>query len=245
MRAVRTPIRVVALVAALTGCADKLATSEPPETPTIGKDRASVTGRIVDASGAGIAGATVAVRATGERATSGSDGAFTLDVPANTTLTIEASAPNMANTLMPQFMISPALNASFEIPMVARAHLTSLIAMGANAMGGAVVIEVQSLSGSHSLGRTTIDIAPSNLGKVMYMPNAGVLPDPDPALSAVTRSSGAVAWALGVQPHVSTLKLKLGGASQVDMPYSVEDITWLGTFTVDAGALTYLTVFTP
>src|SRR4029077_4910891 len=98
---------------------------------------------------------------TGEHAAAGSDGAFALDDPANTTLTLEATAPNMASTLLPQFMISPAMTAALEIPVVPRDHLKSLVAMGANAAGGAVVIELKSLSGStSSLGGATIDITP-------------------------------------------------------------------------------------
>lgn len=246
MRLPRRVIMLVSLVVALTGCTDKPVGSDPPETPTVGQDRASVTGRIVDVNGVAIAGGAITVRATGEHATAGSDGAFVLDVPANTTLTLEGTAPNMASTLLPQFMVSPAMTATVEVPLVPRDHLKALVGLGANASGGAVVIELKSLSGSlASAVGSTVDITPSNLGKVMYMPNLAGMPDPDPRLTSIARSTGPVAWALGVQPHVSVMKLALRGISQVEMPYSIEDLTWLGTFTVEAGALTYLTVFTP
>src|SRR3954471_7862279 len=83
-------------VASLTGCADNLAPHTSPETPTTGNDRATVTGHVMDTSGAPVAGATVLVRASGEHATADATGAFTLDVPANTTLTLSATAPSMA-----------------------------------------------------------------------------------------------------------------------------------------------------
>ena len=57
MSLLRRATKVVSLVAALTGCTEKLVSSDPPESPTVGSDRASVTGHIVDANGVPIAGA--------------------------------------------------------------------------------------------------------------------------------------------------------------------------------------------
>src|SRR5215831_3961860 len=91
----------------LIGCANNLASHGSPETPTTGSDRATVVGRIADTRGVGVAGAAVVVRATGEHSTTDSAGAFALDVPANTTLTLAATAPNMTPTLLQQFMVSP------------------------------------------------------------------------------------------------------------------------------------------
>ena len=46
---------------------------------------------------------------------------------------------------------------------------------------------------------------------------------------------------LGVQPHVSILQLALHGVKQVAPPHAIAEVTWPGTFTVDAGALTLVT----
>jgi hypothetical protein len=231
----------------LSGClGDDLTFSEPPETPPVGTDRAAVTGRVVDATGAALAGATVTVRATGERATTGSDGAFALDVPANTTLTLAATAPGMAPTLLPQFMLDPERSAAFTIPMVTSARFASLVAMGPNPKGGVIAMTVKSLSGApQPESLITIEIAPSNFGKVMYAPESAGMPDPDPALTAIGLGGDCIAWGVGVQPHVSTMTIALHGTSQLVLPYAVDDITWPGTFTVDAGALTLVTLFTP
>src|SRR5262245_48467419 len=131
-------IRPIFIVIALAGCTENDAVSTPPETPPVGTERAIVTGRVVDAEGAGIAGATLIVRATGERATSDDSGAFVIDVPANTTLTLAATAPDMAPTLLQQFMLSPEGGAEFKIPLLTSARLASLSAMGANPKGGVV-----------------------------------------------------------------------------------------------------------
>jgi hypothetical protein len=40
------------------------------------------------------------------------------------------------------------------------------------------------------------------------------------------------------------MQLALRGASQVAPPYAIDDVIWPGTFTVDAGALTLVTLFT-
>jgi hypothetical protein len=234
-------------VASLTGCADSLTPHTAPETPTIGSDRASVTGHVLDPNGAPVAGATVTVRTSGEHATADSTGAFTLDVPANTTLTLAATAPNMAPTLLQQFLVSPGASADVEMPLVTTDHFKSLVAMGGTPSGGVVVVALKSLSGTGSVVGATVQLTPS-LGRVMYAPTGTGMADPDPAMAAVLPSvvqgDESYAWALGVQPHVSIMQLALHGVSQIEPPYAIDDVTWPGTFTVDAGALTLVTLFT-
>jgi hypothetical protein len=229
------------------GCGDdQLTAGEPPETPIVGTDRATVTGRVVDAEGAALAGATVTLRATGERATTDGTGAYVLDVPAHTTLTLAATAPGMAPTLLPQFMIDPDRSTALTIPMLTSARLASLVAMGPNTNGGVVAINVKSLSGApQPEGSITIEITPSNFGRVMYAPESAGMPDPDPGMAAIGPGDDCIAWGLGVQPHVSTMTIALRGVSQLSLPYAIDDIIWPGTFTVDAGALTLVTLFTP
>jgi hypothetical protein len=60
----------------------------------------------------------------------------------------------------------------------------------------------------------------------------------------VGQGDESYAWALGVQPHVSIMQVAMHGVSQVEPPYAIDDIIWPGTFTVDAGALTLVTLFT-
>jgi hypothetical protein len=235
------------IVASLTACADNLAPHTAPETPTTGNDRATVSGHVLGPSGAPVAGATVTVRTSGEHATADSAGAFTLDVPANTTLTLAATAPNMAPTLLQQFLVSPEANAAVEIPLVTTDHFKSLVAMGGSPSGGVVAVALRSLSGTGSAAGGTVALTP-NLGRVMYAPTSASMADPDPAMAAVVPAAApgaeSYAWALGVQPHVSIMQLTLHGVSQVEPPYAIDDVTWPGTFTIDAGALTLVTLFT-
>jgi hypothetical protein len=236
----------VVVVASLTACADDVVPQPAPETPTVGSDRATVTGRVVDTHGVAVAGATVVVRASGEHATADSTGTFTLDVPANTTLTLAATAPNMAPTLLQQFMVSPDANTAVEIAMVTSDHFKSLVAMGANASGGVIAVAVKSMSGSGTVGGATVELTPS-LGRVMYPATGAGMADPDPSMATVVQGvqgDDSYAWALGVQPHVSIMQLALRGVAQVEPPYSIDDVMWPGTFTVDAGALTQVTLFT-
>jgi hypothetical protein len=240
-----TRIIVAMFVTAVTGCTDPPTIHTSPDTPPIGTERAMVTGHIVDANGIAVAGATVELRSIGTRVTADTSGAFALDVPANTTLTVAASAPGMAPTLLQQFMVSPGATATFDVPLLATAHLTSLIAMGGNAMGGVVAISLKSMSGTtDSAAGATVDISPANLGRVLYAPPQGGMPDPDPSMTAIVHGT-PLAWAVGVQPHVTVLTLALHGVSQVSAPYAIDEVTWPGTFTVDPGALTLITLFTP
>jgi hypothetical protein len=231
------------VLASLAGCVESVATQTVPETPTVGSDRATVTGHVMDARGAALAGATVSVRGSGEHATADATGTFTLDVPANTTLTLAATAPNMAPALLQQFMISPGASAAVELTMVTSDHFKSLVAMGANPSGGVVAVAVKSLSGFRSVAGATVELTPS-LGRVMYPATGAGMADPDPSSLAVVQGDDSYAWALGVQPHVSIMQLSLRGMAQVEPPYAIDDITWPGTFTVDAGALTLVTLFT-
>lgn len=211
----------------------------------MGGERATVTGHVVDANGAAVPGASVALRASGEHATADSAGAFVLDVPANTTLTLEATAPGMAPTLLQQFVLSPELRTAVEVTLLTADHLKSLIAMGENPSGGAVAIALRSMSGASNAAGATVALTPSNLGTVLYAPDRTGMPDPDPSMTAIVRGTDPYAWAVGVQPHVSIMTLALQGVSQVEPPYSIDDVVWPGTFTVDAGTLTLVTLFTP
>jgi hypothetical protein len=239
-------IRLACFLVALAACADGLTTREPPETPAADTDRATLTGRVIDADGVAVTGATVSVRATGEHATVDGSGAFVLDVPANTTLTIATTAPGMATTLLPQLLLSPAGSAQVTISLIASARLAALTALGPYPMGGAVAITVRSASGAPIAARgATIGLTPNNLGGIFYAPEGPGMPDPDPSLTAMALGRDCFAWALGVQPHVSVMDLTLHGTAQLEAPYSIDDVTWPGTFTVDAGALTLITLFTP
>ena len=238
---------LVVVMASLAGCAETQVTHTAPETPTTGTDRATVTGHVLDTTGAPVAGATVTVRTSGEHATVDSTGAFTLDVPANTTLTLSATAPTMAPTLLQQFLVSTGTTAQVEIPLITASHFKSLVAMGMNPSGGVVAVAVKSLSGTGNVAGATVQLTPS-LGRMMYAPASLEMADPDPAMAAVVPAAGpggeSYAWALGVQPHVSIMQFSLHGVSQVEPPYAIDDVMWPGTFTVDAGALTLVTLFT-
>ena len=231
----------VVVMASLAGCAENQVTHTAPETPTTGTDRATVTGHVLDTTGAPVVGATVTVRTSGEHATVDSAGAFSLDVPANTTLTLSATAPSMAPTLLQQFLVSTGTTAQVEIPLITTEHFKSLVAMGMNPSGGVVAVAVKSLSGTGNVAGATVQLTPS-LGRMMYAP-AGMV-DPDPAMAAVVQSDESYAWALGVQPHVSIMQFALHGVAQIEPPYAIDDVIWPGSFTVDAGALTLVTLFT-
>jgi hypothetical protein len=127
--------------------------------------------------------------------------------------------------------------------MVTSDRFKTLVGLGGNPSGGVVVVALKSMSGSGSVTGATVELTP-NLGRVMYAPTGAGMADPDPSMSAVVQGNDPYAWVLGVQPHVSIMELALRGVSQVEPPYAIDDITWPGTFTVDAGTLTLVTLFT-
>ena len=72
----------------------------------------------------------------------------------------------------------------------------------------------------------------------------GTLGADQAAMAAAVPGAGSYAWALGVQPHVTIMELSLHGVAQIETPYAIDDVIFPGTFTVDAGALTLVTLFT-
>jgi hypothetical protein len=152
----------------------------------------------------------------------------------------------MAPTLLPQLLVSPAARAQITIPLVTGDRLATLSGLGPYPKGGVVAITVQSASGAPATDTgATIELTPNNLGKVLYAREGLGMPDPDPSLTSIGLGADCLAWALGVQPHVSIMEFTLHGASQLEPPYAIDDIIWPGSFTVDAGALTLVTLFTP
>jgi hypothetical protein len=231
------------VAASFTACADSLASQPTPETPSIGADRATVTGRVVDTHGTAIPGASIVVRSSGEHVLADATGEFSLDVPANTTLTLSATASNMAPTLLQQLLVSPGATASVELAMVTTDHYKSLVAMGSNPAGGVVAVSLKSLSGAGIGEGATVELTPA-LGRVMYPATGAGMADPDPSKASIVQGDDSYAWALGVQPHVSIMQLALRGTAQLEPPYAIDDVVYPGTFTVDAGALTLVTLFT-
>jgi hypothetical protein len=153
----------------------------------------------------------------------------------------------MAPTLLQQFLVSADASAAVEIPVITSDHFKTLVAMGTNPSGGVVAVALKSLSGSSSVAGATVELTPS-LGRVMYAATSAGMADPDPTMAAVlptvVQGEDSYAWALGVQPHVSIMQLAMHGAAQLEPPYAIDEVIWPGTFTVDAGALTLVTLFT-
>ena len=140
-------------------------------------------------------------------------------------------------------MVSPGTSVAVELPMVTGAHLKSLLTMGPNPAGGVVILGLESMSGSGSVAGATLALTPS-MGRVIYTAAGTGMVDPDPTTSSVLQGADPYAWVIGVQPHVTIMQLALSGVTQIEPPYAIDDITWPGTFTVDAGALTLVTLFT-
>src|SRR5262249_47475994 len=123
----------------------------------------------------------------------------------------------------------------------------TLVAMGADPSGGVVAVALKSMSGTGSVDGATVARTPS-LGRVMYAPAGPGMAEPDPemeaVMSAVVQSDATYGWAVGVQPHASATQLALHGVSQVEAPYAIDDVIFTGSFTVEAGAVTQVTLFT-
>src|SRR5262249_32325611 len=142
-------------------------------------------------------------------------------------------------------------SATVELRMVTTEHFNSLVAMGADPSGGVVAVAFKSMSGTGRVDGATVTMTPS-LGRVMYAPPGPSMAESDPAMeaamkavmSSVVQSDESYAWVVGVQPHASSMQLALHGVSQVEAPYAIDDAIFTGSFTVEAGAVTLVTLFT-
>jgi len=208
---VRSPfVSVGALVLAAAACSGEglgPLPSEPPVPPVLNPGMATVAGRVLNADGQAIAGATVSMldlpAGDGPRvATSGADGSWQLTIPGATWAALRVEAAGFAATRSNTFSVAKGQTSTeLDLIMVQPAQIEQMSAM----MGGArvadyglVALEVRSLSGACDPTGGKISIEPTQLGRVVY--SRANDSEPDAGLTTMQKGARPAAWLLGVLP---------------------------------------------
>ena len=206
------PLAMSAVLAALaaltiTGCGAEPAapaSSPPPAAPALAPGMAMIQGRVVEPAGQAVAGATVTLLeapAGGAQRTAlaDADGRWQLVIPADTSITLHATAAGFAPTRSANFLVAAGMASDLDLLMLPREQLErlNLDAGGRAADDGLAAIEVVSLGSCVVAGgRVTLD--PERAGQVVY--GAGNSVAPDQGASTVQAGARPAAWLLGVRP---------------------------------------------
>ena len=247
-----------ALVAlGLVGCGSKqpvgveAATSPSiPKRPTPMPGNASLTGRVRDASGAGVAGAVVKVAETDVTATADANGDYYLAVPSDSTLTLSTTAAGFAPSHRESIVLaSQAMVSAFDIlalPVDTVSRLGALAAPNQVATRGLMAIRLHSLNPTCTLAGAQVSVWPPQAATVMYSRlNPDGLQEPDAIVPAVQVGTGIGVWLVGVIPPGNMLQInvKQGGCQQLMGSPSMGGVVFSGLRRVDVQALTEADVF--
>jgi hypothetical protein len=250
-------LSTLCMLGALTGAAcggdgsDKLDDRVIPVLPVLNPGQAVLSGKVVDSAGQGVANATIAIAETGLKGMTGPDGAYSLMVPSDSTLSLQVSATGYGRTLVESVMVaSMQTSTGFDVLLLTREKIDSINVMARpGSMGGygAVALTIRSASGNCTAEGAKISMSPSSLGTVYYAKKVAGQPvtDPDPALTAVERTDGVAAWLGGVTPSgfAYFVNVSKTGCPQAAYPVAFGGRTHEGLKKVEADGLTQLTLF--
>jgi hypothetical protein len=179
--------------------------STPPAVPALAPGMAMAEGRVLDPAGQAVAGAAVAlleapVDGAARTALTDAGGRWQLVIPADTSVTLHATAAGFAPTRFGSFLVAAGTMASdLDLLMLPRAELERLnVEAGGRATeDGLAAIEVVSLGSCVATGgRVALD--PERAGQVVYGAGKAVAPDPD--ADSIQLGARPAAWLLGVRP---------------------------------------------
>jgi Carboxypeptidase regulatory-like domain len=212
--------------------------------PTAGE--AVVAGRVIELDGQPVPHALVVSAEPGGMVLTDALGVYAIAVPAESTVTLQASAPGFATTHVAAVQVPAGQTAAGkDIRLVTPAKLAELN-HGTRMMGeglGVVAIELRSKNGGCTTEGGRVALTPASIGAILYNePNSL---DPDPTLAVAEASNGISAWVVGALPAgaAATLVAEKPGCAPVRFPVDLGERVETGKFRIAAGALTQITLY--
>jgi hypothetical protein len=245
-RAVTGTLLALSLGACSADEAPPPARGEVPQVVTAVASQAVVSGRVVDFAGAPVAAAVVAMAETGNLTMTDGDGAFVLNVPADSTVTLQIAAPGFAMTHLAALQVLAGHAAGGTVIRLATPAKLDELNTGTRMVPtgyGVVAVELRSKNGHCTPEGGHIVLTPAALGTVMY--TGGGSSDPDPTLSVAEASDDISAFIIGALPAggAANLVAEKPGCMPVTFPVDTGDRVHTGKFRIAAGALTQITLF--
>jgi hypothetical protein len=212
--------------------------------------KATLSGRVVDLSDIPLAQMVVTCAESDASFTTGADGKWTLEVPADTSLTLRAVPLDplnvyKANTVGPIQLADRTVITDFDILSVPGSTIGLLNAIaGGDENRGVLAVKVVSIGGKCLPDLATVVVPQTPTARAVYnLPGTG---QPDRDLVAMQPNTHPQAWLVGVPPgsHYSVNFLK-AGCAQLAYPVAFQKMSWLDGFRLQPKALTQVTVFIP
>lgn len=252
-------LAVCALVTvAVVGCGTEKAVSVQgvdgsslPTMPMPMPGSASLAGRVRDADGNGVPGATIKVAETDGTTTTNVTGDYQMMVPSDSTVTLLTTAPGFASNFRESIVLAnQAAVADFDILVLSVDTVSRLDGLGNPALvttRGLMAVRLHSLSQTCVIAGARVSIWPPQAATVMYsQPNTtGGLEEPDAGMDSVQAGTGIGVWLLGVIPPGNQWQIEVNqtGCRQLTGSPSMGGMLFPGLRRVDAQVLTEADLF--
>jgi hypothetical protein len=224
--------------------------SEVPVIPHITVGTATLSGRVVDLSNIPIAGMRVSCAESDAAMVTGADGLWTLDVPADSAITVRSVAVDPLSvykdtTFGPLQLSSHISLENIDLLSVPGSTLGGLngIASG-DENRGVIAVKVISITGKCTADEGTVEIVQASTARAVY--NLPGTSQPDRNLSQMQPNTRPQAWLAGIAPGAYySVKFTKPGCPQLGYPVAYQKVSWIDGFRVQAKALSQFTVFIP
>ena len=218
--------------------------------PVVGE--ALLSGHVGSSDGTPVAGATILVAETDKKATADDTGAYQIMVPADSTVTLMASAAGWAATFRESVMLaSQATISNFDFMMLTPEKVTTIGALGApgkESTRGLIAIRLHSLAPGCVTAGAQITVWPPLAATVVYSRPAstsGGMDEPDMAMTGVQAGTTIQAWLAGTMPPGSGLVIDVSqvGCQRMQPSPSLQGMVFSGQRRVAIQALTEADLF--
>jgi hypothetical protein len=221
-----------------------------PVTPVGMAGKAQVSGLVRDGAGIAIGGATIKVAETETSTTSDASGAYSLMVPADSTLTFVTTAMGFATTFRASIILAEGAKATgFDVMLLSAADVARLNALGPADQAdtrGVVAVRLHSMNPACVTAGARVSVWPPLAATVAYgRPSAmGGQDEIDPTLSGVEAGARVDAWLAGAIPPGNMFQIRVDqtGCTLAEPP-SQGGLLLTGGRRVDAKALTEIDLF--
>lgn len=224
--------------------------SEAPVSPQpVMVGTATISGSVRDLSNLPVAQMRVTCSESDASVVTGEDGKWTLEVPADTTITLRAVPVDPLTSVFKDVTFGPLQLSNrgrldgVELLSVPGSTIGGLNAIaGADELRGVLAVRVVSLSGRCTPDDGTIALEQTTTARAIYnLPNTS---QPDRSLSKMQPNTHPQAWLAGIAPGTyHAVKFLKPGCAQLPYPVAHQKISWLGGFRLQPKALTQITVF--
>jgi Carboxypeptidase regulatory-like domain len=225
--------------------------SSLPPMPTPMPGEASVSGKVLDADGTAVSGATIKVAETDRTATSDATGVYQMMVPSDSTVTLVTSAPGFAPTFRESVLIaSQAMVTGFDVLVLPLATIARMNALGApdqTATRGLVAVRLHSLNDACLTAGAHVSVWPPKAATVIYSsPNpSGGLDEADPSLDSVQAGGHVDLWLSAAFPpgNMLLITVEQAGCQLLTPSPSMAGVIFPGSRRIDVQSLTQADLF--